>query len=191
MNAYEFRLHAFKLARSRIDDLHELLSFSPSKIELVDNGTLDTVLAYGDIEVAFSSDDIDRDEDGEPIIERYHEDILAEQAYERFNESFLCVDFHEAEDTHDGKAFYSLLISWGGPSEEIRVYGEGDYRFWYLDWFKGEETFKTLGADISMNTAARKLGDIVGHFVDCECFDWERLAESNAQHEYNTEEIED
>jgi len=29
-------------------------------------------------------------------------------------------------------------ISWGGPSEEFRIYATGEVEFWFLDWFKGE-----------------------------------------------------
>ena len=28
-------------------------------------------------------------------------------------------------------------LSWGGPTEEFRVYLNGDVEFWLLDWFDG------------------------------------------------------
>src|SRR3990167_5011806 len=28
-------------------------------------------------------------------------------------------------------------LSWGGPSEEFRIYDNDEVEFWYLDWFDG------------------------------------------------------
>ena len=33
--------------------------------------------------------------------------------------------------------YYRYQLSWGGPSEEFRLYKNGDIEFWYLDWFDG------------------------------------------------------
>lgn len=33
--------------------------------------------------------------------------------------------------------YFRYQLSWGGPSEEIRIYENGDIEFWYLDWFDG------------------------------------------------------
>ena len=33
--------------------------------------------------------------------------------------------------------YYRYQLSWGGPSEEFRLYNNGDIEFWYLDWFDG------------------------------------------------------
>ena len=33
--------------------------------------------------------------------------------------------------------YLKYLISWGGPSEELRFYQNGTVEFWFLDWFDG------------------------------------------------------
>jgi hypothetical protein len=50
----------------------------------------------------------------------------------------LSIDFVEA-GTFKGQRepYYRYQISYGGPSEEFRVYLNGDVEFWLLDWFDG------------------------------------------------------
>jgi len=57
------------------------------------------------------------------------------------NEYGLCIDFVEAGTFRDQRASYwRYQLSYGGPSEEFRIYGNGDVEFWYLDWFDGAPT---------------------------------------------------
>ena len=54
------------------------------------------------------------------------------------NEYGLCIDFVEAGTFKDQKSpYYRYQISYGGPSEEFRIYLNGQVEFWYLDWFDG------------------------------------------------------
>ena len=54
------------------------------------------------------------------------------------NEYGLCIDYVEA-GTFKGQRtpYVRYQISWGGPSEELRIYLNGEVEFWYLDWFDG------------------------------------------------------
>ena len=56
----------------------------------------------------------------------------------RLNEYGLSIDLVEA-GTFEGQRedYIRYQISWGGPSEEFRIYKNGDVEFWYLDWFDG------------------------------------------------------
>jgi len=50
----------------------------------------------------------------------------------------LAIDYVPAgtfERQRENYARYQL--SWGGPSEEFRLYENGDVEFWFLDWFDG------------------------------------------------------
>lgn len=50
----------------------------------------------------------------------------------------LSIDRVEA-GTFEGQraSYWRYQLSWGGPSEEFRMYDNGDIEFWYLDWFDG------------------------------------------------------
>ena len=38
----------------------------------------------------------------------------------------------------DGKPSYKRIqISWGGPSDEFRIYANGTIEYWFLDWYDG------------------------------------------------------
>lgn len=50
----------------------------------------------------------------------------------------LSIDYVEPGTWHKGSEGYKRYqLSWGGPSEEFRVYNDGRVEFWYLDWFDG------------------------------------------------------
>jgi len=50
----------------------------------------------------------------------------------------LGIDFVEAGTVKDQtEDYYRYQLSWGGPSEEFRLYKNGEVEFWYLDWFDG------------------------------------------------------
>lgn len=51
------------------------------------------------------------------------------------NEYGLSIDYVEA-GTFEGQRtpYYRYQLSWGGPSEEFRVYLNGEVEFWFLDW---------------------------------------------------------
>ena len=50
----------------------------------------------------------------------------------------LSMDYVEAGTFERQRAGYRRYqLSWGGPSEEFRIYDNDDVEFWYLDWFDG------------------------------------------------------
>src|SRR3990167_3824925 len=59
----------------------------------------------------------------------------------------LAIDLVEAGTFEGQKADYiRYQLSWGGPSEEFRIYKNGDVEFWFLDWFDGAKV-DVLGKD--------------------------------------------
>jgi hypothetical protein len=63
---------------------------------------------------------------------------IAEILYtEEFNDYGLCFDLVEAGSfTDQFEPYYRYQISYGGPSEEFRLFHDR-IEFWYLDWFDG------------------------------------------------------
>tara|TARA_R100000353_G_scaffold119912_1_gene85408 strand:+ start:4118 stop:4594 length:477 start_codon:yes stop_codon:yes gene_type:complete len=58
--------------------------------------------------------------------------------FEYANEAGLCFDYVEAGTFKDQRAgYYRWQLSYGGPSEEFRLYENGDLEYWFLDWFDG------------------------------------------------------
>ena len=50
----------------------------------------------------------------------------------------LSFDYISAGTFSDQKApYWRWQLSYGGPTEEFRMYENGDMEFWYLDWFDG------------------------------------------------------
>ena len=58
--------------------------------------------------------------------------------FDYVNQSGLCFDRVEAGTFKDQRAAYwRWQLSWGGPSEEFRLFDNGDLEYWYMDWFDG------------------------------------------------------
>tara|TARA_X000000950_G_scaffold43136_3_gene48263 strand:+ start:396 stop:872 length:477 start_codon:yes stop_codon:yes gene_type:complete len=58
--------------------------------------------------------------------------------FEYANEAGLAFDYVEAGTFNDQRAgYYRWQLSYGGPSEELRLFDNGDLEYWYLDWFDG------------------------------------------------------
>lgn len=54
------------------------------------------------------------------------------------NQAGLGFDYVEAGTFKDQRAgYYRWQLSYGGPSEEFRLFDDGDLKYWYLDWFDG------------------------------------------------------
>ena len=74
--------------------------------------------------------------------------------FEYVNESGLCFDRVEAGTFKGQRAgYWRWQLSWGGPSEEFRLFDNGDLEYWYLDWFDGakvdvkDEIFENIMAN--------------------------------------------
>jgi len=50
----------------------------------------------------------------------------------------LSLDFVGAGTFNEQRrGFVRFQFSWGGPSEEVRIYADGSIEFWFLDWYDG------------------------------------------------------
>jgi hypothetical protein len=100
------------------------------------------------------------------VIDKHKGDYFHE--YEDFfdyiNNTALSWDYVEGEDENNS-GFYRLQLSWGGPSDEFRIYTIGDtldidcIDYHYMDWFDG------ASIPVLENTASF---DVCQMFLDCE-----------------------
>lgn len=88
-----------------------------------------------DIRQLFYSDGLE--EDSEEIIQGDTVKHIRE-TLGVLNEYGLCIDKVEAGTFKGQREDYIIYqLSWGGPSEEFRIYKNGDVEFWFLDWWEG------------------------------------------------------
>ena len=85
------------------------------------------------------------------LSDEYQELNQYDDFFDYANQSGLCFDRVEAGTFKDQRAAYwRWQLSWGGPSQEFRLYDNGDLEFWHLDWFDGacvdvqDEIFQNL-----------------------------------------------
>jgi len=133
--------------KRRSDDLRAMLIPSTSDVELSDDGTLDTILRLDDVEMRYSQEftaDYRDEETGDLDLDAMLDDVfdeLADEARERFYEFGLSFEYSESVNGEAG--YWRFLMSWGGPSDELRFYTDQAgfvYRveYWFLDWFDGD-----------------------------------------------------
>ena len=123
---------------------------------------------YKDADQYFN--DYDNATEGEQIamkvIDKHKGDYFREyeDLFDYVNQTALSWDYVEAED-EENPAYYRLQLSWGGPSDEFRIYTIGDtleidvIDYHYMDWFDGASipvSYKTLSWDVCQM------------FLDCE-----------------------
>jgi len=114
--------------------------------------------------------DYDNATEGEQIaikvIDTHKGDYFSEyeDLFDYVNQSALSWEYVEAEDEKN-PAYYRLLLSWGGPSDEFRIYTIGDtleidvIDYHYMDWFDG--------ASIPVPYSSTSW-DVCQMFLDCE-----------------------
>jgi len=49
----------------------------------------------------------------------------------------LCIDVVEPGTFDNRERYIRYQISWGGPSDEFRIYENGEVEYWYMDWMDG------------------------------------------------------
>jgi len=101
--------------------------------------------------------DIDKSERNkfeEFLSDEYQDLNQYEDFFEYVNESGLCFDRVEAGTFKAQRAgYWRWQLSWGGPSQEFRLFDNGDLEFWHLDWFDGacvqvkDEIFENIMAN--------------------------------------------
>jgi len=142
----------------------------PTCAELVKDQFNQVEQDYKNAEQYFN--DYDNATEGEQIamkvIDKHKGDYFNEyeDLFDYANQSALSWDYVEAgtfEDQEDG--FYRLQLSWGGPSDEFRIYTIGDtleidvIDYHYMDWFDG------ASIPVSYNSIS---WDVCQMFLDCE-----------------------
>ncbi len=85
--------------------------------------------------------------------------------YQAFSEYGLSWTYNRPEDGSNG--YYCYLMSWGGPSDELRFYADirGEchvIEYWYMDWFDGAKHV------VTDDTAAKAVAE---YFAGCEAFE--------------------
>lgn len=161
------------VADRQIEAIRLLLCPEKSDVDLVDDGSLDTVLRIDcDVEFRYSTDFAAsyRDEDGTLDLDEMVEDCwdeIRDECYERFHEHGLSFDYVMPDDSEH---YFCYLISTGGPGTEIRFYANHDltlYRaeFWLLEWFDGACVTVTSDATVQA---------LWEQFADCGTADYVR-----------------
>ena len=63
---------------------------------------------------------------------------ITNMSYEELNEYGISHDYVRAGTFPNQKASYKRWqLSWGGPSDEFRLYDNGQIEYWFMDWFDG------------------------------------------------------
>lgn len=94
-----------------------------------------------------------------------------EATQQEFDEYALCFDYLPPGTYRDQKrGYWRYQISWGGPSDEIRMWGDRDltlYRaeYWYLDWYDG------ASINVTNSKCVQWLWD---EFRDMDSLEWTR-----------------
>jgi hypothetical protein len=100
------------------------------------------------------------------VIDKHKGDYFHEHYdfFEYVNDTALSWDYVEGEGKNN-PGYYRLQLSWGGPSDEFRIYTIGDtleidvIDYHYMDWFDGA----------SINVMPDTLSwDVCQMFLDCE-----------------------
>lgn len=113
---------------------------------------------------------------------------IREQYIERFNQYGLSFDYIEL-DKDTEQDYFRYQLSYGGPSDEIRFYDNGDIEYAYLDWFCG------VGFDVTNDRVFKQVQD---YFKELDMLNFEQkrseydyydiLAEKAESEEDNEEE---
>lgn len=94
-----------------------------------------------DFETAKSFLDVDKDarDQLEQFLDvRFSDLVTYDDFFQYANEAGLGFDYVEAGTFKDQRAgYYRWQLSYGGPSEEFRLFDNGDLEYWFLDWFDG------------------------------------------------------
>jgi hypothetical protein len=126
--------------------------------EIVNQKYLDTVNDYQSVYDYFNLDDEDKSK------HEKHEDLqFYDSLFDYVNQSALGFDFVPVDTFKDQeRGYWRLQMSWGGPSDEFRIYVNPENKieyidYHYLDWFDGA----------SVRVRHDIVYDICSIFVDC------------------------
>lgn len=152
------------VCESRLEDIRLMLDPTEDDYELGDDGTLDTVILVGEEEFRFDSSNFDEDSPKTEQAYFMFSDDIRETLQNRFNEYGLSFEYVPRGTFNNQElGFVCFLISWGGPSEEIRFFCDEQrmpykVEFWFLDWGDG------ASLDITDRPETRLLIDQLGFY---------------------------
>jgi len=142
--------------------------------EIVNQKYLDTVNDYQSANDYFNLDDEEKSK------HEKHEDLQSyDSLFDYVNQSALGFDFVSVNTfKNQDRGYWRLQMSWGGPSDEFRIYvdtkNEIEYiDYHYLDWFDGA----------SVRVRHDIIYDVCSMFLDCS-------EKKNASEIYADEELE-
>ena len=154
----------WEACESRLEDIRLMLDPSEDDYRLGDDGSLDTVIVVGEEECRFDSSDFDEDTPKTEQAYVMFSDDIEEALRRRFDEFALSFEY-VPRGTFDNqkRGYVSYLISWGGPSEEIRFFCDEQrmpykVEFWFLDWGDG------ASLDITKRPETQLLIDQLGFY---------------------------
>lgn len=156
------RAEALKHLKGRRDDLQALyMHYDMSIRELYDlaESHIMKMLVEG------MKDDRASQHDAVNSLSNYDE--ISEDLMEDRCNYGLCFDFVEPDtfdDQEDG--YYRYQYSYGGPTEELRIYENGLVEFVYLDWWVG------IGFDVSKDDV---FSEVVENFKELGMINWENV----------------
>jgi hypothetical protein len=93
----------------------------------------------------------------------------------------LSFDFVDAGTFNDQeRGYYRFQFSWGGPSDELRIYQDGTLEYVYLDWFVG------VGFNVTHEEWAQWIEEF---FTNCMSIDWDSLSPEQLEIYEEEEEV--
>lgn len=157
---------------STINDIRIMIwGARQNDLELIYDGTIDTVIRVGDAEFRYYKYETAdcRNEDGNFDMEAFFDDHKCEiddELRDRWFEYGLCFDYVAAGTFSDQKqGYFRYQLSCGGPSTEFRFFVDPDLicwkiEYWFLDWW--DSACRTLhGNDYKL------MLDVFEQFKDC------------------------
>lgn len=113
-----------------------------------------------------------RAKDIKSIMERQQSEDseIADQAYEDFYQYGLSFDYVHPFTFDDQRAgYWRWQISWGGPSEEFRIYKDQNHQvkaidFTFLDWYEGHTI--TIFPSADPGPEYESIFNAIDHFIE-------------------------
>ena len=116
----------------------------PKCADLVQDKFNDTEATYKEAREFFEEyqDATEGEQIAMKVFDKHRGDYFHEydDMFDYINQTALSWDYVDSEGRKAG--YYRLQLSWGGPSDEFRIYVDQDkdidvIEYWYMDWFDG------------------------------------------------------
>ena len=122
--------------------------------ELVESKYQETLKQYETAKTFLDIEKSARDDFEQFLAEEFSDLVGYDDFFDYVNQSGLGFDRVEAGTFKDQRAgYWRWQLSWGGPSDEFRLFDNGDLEYWYLDWGDGakvdveDEIFENIMAN--------------------------------------------